>query len=192
MFAYIVRRLLLIIPTLFAIMVINFAIIQIAPGGAGGAGDRGAHRLRGGCHGAHLRRGPRRGRDGEPVRHLPARRHQQVPRRPRPRPRADRAAGKGVRLRQAAARALPPHDGPVRALRLRVELLPRRPRGRSGPRQAAGLDLAWALDHAAGLPDLDSLGYRQGGARRPALRRLDQRGHHRSATRSRTSSSRSC
>ena len=33
MFAYIVRRLLLIIPTLFAIMVINFAIIQIAPGG---------------------------------------------------------------------------------------------------------------------------------------------------------------
>src|SRR5574341_1442325 len=33
MFAYIVRRLLLIIPTLFGIMVINFAIIQVAPGG---------------------------------------------------------------------------------------------------------------------------------------------------------------
>jgi len=33
MFAYIVRRLLLIIPTLFAIMVLNFLIIQIAPGG---------------------------------------------------------------------------------------------------------------------------------------------------------------
>lgn len=33
MFAYIVRRLLLIIPTLFATMVINFTIIQIAPGG---------------------------------------------------------------------------------------------------------------------------------------------------------------
>ena len=33
MFAYIIRRLLLIIPTLFAVMVINFAIIQIAPGG---------------------------------------------------------------------------------------------------------------------------------------------------------------
>ncbi|GJL83758.1 MAG: microcin C ABC transporter permease YejB [marine bacterium B5-7] len=31
--AYITRRLLLMIPTLFAIMVINFAIIQIAPGG---------------------------------------------------------------------------------------------------------------------------------------------------------------
>ena len=31
--AYIIRRLLLIIPTLFAIMVCNFAVIQIAPGG---------------------------------------------------------------------------------------------------------------------------------------------------------------
>ena len=33
MLAYIVRRLLLMIPTLFGIMVINFAIVQFAPGG---------------------------------------------------------------------------------------------------------------------------------------------------------------
>ena len=33
MLAYIVRRLLLIVPTLFGIMVINFAVIQTAPGG---------------------------------------------------------------------------------------------------------------------------------------------------------------
>ena len=33
MYAYIVRRLLLIIPTLFGIMVINFAVIQVLPGG---------------------------------------------------------------------------------------------------------------------------------------------------------------
>jgi len=33
MFAYIIRRLLLILPTLFGIMVINFAIVQFAPGG---------------------------------------------------------------------------------------------------------------------------------------------------------------
>ena len=33
MTAYIIRRLLLIIPTLFGIMVVNFAIIQFAPGG---------------------------------------------------------------------------------------------------------------------------------------------------------------
>ncbi|HET6160758.1 MAG TPA: microcin C ABC transporter permease YejB [Dongiaceae bacterium] len=33
MIAYIIRRLLLIIPTLFGIMVLNFAIVQVAPGG---------------------------------------------------------------------------------------------------------------------------------------------------------------
>ena len=33
MFKYIIRRLLLIIPTLLGIMIINFAIIQFAPGG---------------------------------------------------------------------------------------------------------------------------------------------------------------
>ena len=33
MTAYIIRRLLLIIPTLFGIMVINFAVVQFAPGG---------------------------------------------------------------------------------------------------------------------------------------------------------------
>src|SRR5881296_1766521 len=33
MLAYIARRLLLIIPTLFGIMVINFVIVQAAPGG---------------------------------------------------------------------------------------------------------------------------------------------------------------
>ncbi|HAU29470.1 MAG TPA: microcin ABC transporter permease [Rhodospirillaceae bacterium] len=33
MFAYILRRLLLIIPTLFGIMVLNFGIVQLAPGG---------------------------------------------------------------------------------------------------------------------------------------------------------------
>jgi microcin C transport system permease protein len=33
MLAYITRRLLLIVPTLFGIMVINFMIVQAAPGG---------------------------------------------------------------------------------------------------------------------------------------------------------------
>ena len=33
MFAYIIRRLLLIVPTLFGIMVLNFVIIHSAPGG---------------------------------------------------------------------------------------------------------------------------------------------------------------
>ena len=33
MIAYILRRLLLVIPTLLGIMVVNFAIVQVAPGG---------------------------------------------------------------------------------------------------------------------------------------------------------------
>ena len=33
MIAYAIRRVLLIIPTLFAIMVVNFVIVQAAPGG---------------------------------------------------------------------------------------------------------------------------------------------------------------
>ncbi|MEE8204379.1 MAG: microcin ABC transporter permease, partial [Alphaproteobacteria bacterium] len=33
MYAYIVRRLMLIVPTLFGIMVINFVVVQFAPGG---------------------------------------------------------------------------------------------------------------------------------------------------------------
>src|SRR5438093_7580885 len=33
MFAYIARRLLLIVPTLFGILVVNFVIVQAAPGG---------------------------------------------------------------------------------------------------------------------------------------------------------------
>ena len=33
MWAYLARRLLLVIPTLFGIMVINFVIVQAAPGG---------------------------------------------------------------------------------------------------------------------------------------------------------------
>ena len=46
MLSYILRRLLLIVPTLFGILLINFIIIQAAPGGPVGADDRQAGRLR--------------------------------------------------------------------------------------------------------------------------------------------------
>ena len=38
--AYLLRRLALVVPTLFGIILINFAVIQFAPGGPGGADDR--------------------------------------------------------------------------------------------------------------------------------------------------------
>ncbi len=88
MFAYIVRRLLLIVPTLFGIMIINFLVVQAAPGGPveqmiarikGTAVDATARVS--GAGQAEIR--PRR----QPDRRPPSRRsQQQVPRRPRPRP----------------------------------------------------------------------------------------------------------
>ena len=33
MYAYILRRLMLIVPTLFGVMIINFAVVQFVPGG---------------------------------------------------------------------------------------------------------------------------------------------------------------
>ena len=52
MLAYIIRRLLLIIPTLFGIMLVNFAIVQVAPGGPV---DQVIAQLRGGGGGALAR-----------------------------------------------------------------------------------------------------------------------------------------
>ena len=52
MLAYIIRRLLLIIPTLFGIMLVNFAIVQVAPGGPV---DQVIAQLRGGEGGALAR-----------------------------------------------------------------------------------------------------------------------------------------
>ena len=180
MLAYIVRRLLLIIPTLFGIMVINFVIIQAAPGGpveqmiaqikgnAGGA-TRARHRRR---RRARRRRRSRRRRPAAgPVSQYRGARGLD--------PGADQGARAAVRLRQAAARALPPDDAELSSLRFRRELLPRPAGGRSGAREAAGLDLARPVDDAAHLPDLDPARHRQGGARRQPLRRLDQRRHHR-------------
>ena len=50
MLAYIVRRLILIIPTLLGVMIINFAVIQAAPGWSGGADSRAVARQRHGRH----------------------------------------------------------------------------------------------------------------------------------------------
>src|SRR5258708_39594525 len=52
MLAYIARRLLLMIPTLFGIMVINFFIVQAAPGGPV---DRTIAQIKGGAVGATSR-----------------------------------------------------------------------------------------------------------------------------------------
>ena len=147
------RRLLLIVPTLFGIMVVNFIVVQAAPGGPvelmiarlKGTSRRG-HRPRGRLghrgDGGPADAGCGAGRRGE----------QQVPRRPWARSRADPPARAPVRLRPARPRALPSHAAELRHLRLRHQLLPRPPRDRPDRREAAGLDLAGPLDNAPHLP----------------------------------------
>ena len=175
--AYILRRILLMIPTLFGIMAISFAVIQFAPGGpveqviaklTGQGGDATTASRGGGGDGraaATLRRGRR-----DLV---------EISRRAGARPRIHRQAGKAVRLRQAAARALRPDAVELCPLRFRRELFPRHLGARPDPREDAGVDLARPVDHAALLPDLDPARHPQGGQGRLGLRRLDQRRRHR-------------
>ncbi|KAF1853974.1 hypothetical protein Lal_00005187, partial [Lupinus albus] len=136
--------------------------------GDGGGGDLAHRRQR--------RRRRQRRPAPEPDRR---RQRRQVSRRPGAGSRLHQAAGEGVRLRQAAARTLHPHDVELHRLRFRHQLLPRPPRRRSGAGKDAGVDLARHLDDADRLSGLHPLGHRQGGARRPALRCLDLRSGHR-------------
>ena len=96
--AYILRRLLLIIPTLFGIMLINFTLTQFVPGGPieqvlarlEGGGDAFQNISGGGDAGGGAGRAPAAGDE----RYIGAR---------GPAARVHRRAGTAVRLRQAAA-----------------------------------------------------------------------------------------
>ncbi len=128
--AYLVRRLLLVIPTLFGIIAINFAVVQFAPGGPveqmideiwkGKTGE---------MPGVETGAGRRRRR------------------RPKTAPIAARAAWtrraganpQDVRLRQAAAGALRADAEELPDLRLRQQLLPRQAGAGTDRREDAGL-----------------------------------------------------
>ena len=179
MFAYIVRRLLLIIPTLFAIMVINFAIIQIAPGGPV---EQAIAELTGSAVGATARiSGAGPGEVGTESQFDISQR-------------ADTSKYRGARgldpelierLEKEYGFDKPPLE---RFLHMMGQYV-RFDFGSSFFRDDRVVDLVldklpvsislglWTtlLAYLISIP----LGYRQGGARRPALRRLDQRRHHR-------------
>jgi microcin C transport system permease protein len=174
--AYILRRVLLMIPTLFGIMAISFVLIQFAPGGPVEqviAASPAGRRFR---RPALRRRGGRRQQQniemqgGEGV---------EISRRAGPRPGIHRQAGKAVRLRQAAARTLRQDDVGLCALRFRRELF----------RDIKVIDLIiekmpvsislglWItlLSYLISIP----LGIRKAVEGRLAFRRLDQRRGHR-------------
>ena len=174
--AYILRRVLLMIPTILGIMAISFAVIQFAPGGpveqviaklSGQGGDAG-DRLGGG------------GGDG--------------------------GAGGGVdnvgegSSKYRGAQGLDPQfiaklekqfgfdKPPLERFGMMLWDYARFDFGDSyfrdisvldaDPREDAGVDLARPVDHAALLPDLDPARHPQGGEGRLGLRRLDQRRRH--------------
>ncbi len=192
MTAYIIRRLLLMIPTLFGIMLVSFVVVQFAPGGPverviaqlSGADTGATSRISGspaGDFGA-------RGQPGSDVR----RRQQPISRRAGARSGIHQEPGEAVRLRQAGVRALLPDAVELRPVRFRQELFPRHQRAAADQGEAAGLDLARPLDDAAHLSDLDPARHPQGGAGRLAVRRVDLGRRSSSAMRSRASCSRSC
>ena len=181
MIAYIARRILLMIPTLFGIMLISFVIIQFAPGGPvervlaqlQGNDTSATSRIAGGGGGdfAGGSQAQQHGGGGESG-------VLEVSRRAGAGPRLHQAAGGAVRLRQAAHRALRDDAVELPALRFRQELLPRRARAAAHQGEAAGLDLAGALDDAAVLRDLHPARHPQGGVGRIAVRYLDVGGRH--------------
>ena len=178
MTAYILRRILLIIPTMFGIMLVTFVIVQFAPGGPV---ERLIAQLTGTDPGAttHVQRRRRRcdRTAAWPRRHAGRRIGAvQISRRARARPRIHQEPGEAVRLRQAGLCALRHDDQELSPVRFRPELFPRHQRAEADRREDAGIDLARAVDDAALLRHLDSARHSQGGARRLALRRMDEYG----------------
>ena len=170
MLAYILRRLLLMIPTILGIMAVSFAIVQFVPGGPV---ERAIAQLQGADQSSTAgfgggRRSDRRRRFAIRRRHLLP-----LPRLAGPRSEIHQGAREAVRLRQAGARAVLDPGARLRDLPFRQELLPRRAGPAAHRGKAAGVDLARPVDDRHLLCDLDSARHPQGGQGRHALRHRD-------------------
>ncbi len=162
--AYAIRRILLMIPTLLAIMVVNFIIVQAAPGGPveqmiarfQGTDVAATQRVTGG--GGELAPSaaqPATGASGGETRYRGARGLD---------PAFIKELERAVRLRQAAARTVPLDDEELFDLRFRDQLFSRPQGRRSDHRQIAGIDLDRAVDDADHLSRVDPARHPQGGA----------------------------
>ena len=164
MTAYILRRILFMIPTLLGIMLVSFVVVQFAPGGPverviaqlSGSDTGATSRISGSQAATSARAGRRRS-----------------------------AAGGDVSSKYRGAQGLDPEfikslekqfgfDKPAyerfalmiwnfATLRFRQELFPRHQRDPAHQGEAAGLDVARHLDDADDLPDLDPARHPQGG-----------------------------
>ena len=171
MLAYIARRILLMIPTIFGIMLVSFAIVQFVPGGPV---ERAIAQLQGLDEGATSRIGGGGGQIGA-RRHGPfGRRHfLALSRRAGPRSEIHQGAGEAIRLRQAGPGALRDPGQGLCDVQSRPQLFSRRAGAQPDQGKAAGVDLARPVDDVPVLCDLDPARHQEGGHRRLALRRLD-------------------
>ena len=179
--AYVLRRLLLIVPTLFGILLVNFVLVQFMPGGpieqviaelesqtsatdritGGGGGDAG-----GGSS-------EYRGAQGLPPEFIAELERQFG---------FDKPAWQRFLIMLGNYLTFDFGESYFRSISRR------RPRAR----EDAGLDHPRPLVDAARLPDLDPARHPQGGPGRHPLRHRDQRRHHRRLRHPVASSSRSC
>ena len=169
MTAYILRRLLLIIPTLIGILTVNFFVIQAAPGGPveqminrlEGTGPALTSRISGAGSGEVARtfglgklRRPLPGRAGT-------------------RSRTRSPHREDVRLRSPPSRTLLPDAGRFSPVRFRRKLLSQHVGDFAHQGEDAGLRFPRPLEHPHSLCDFDPPGGDEGGEKRQPVRRLD-------------------
>ena len=149
------RRLLLIIPTLVIILLVNFVIMQAAPGGPV---EQAIAHLQG--IGGHSMSAAVARRDA-----MSGTRAQQ----PWPRPATDQGHRKPVRLRQTDARTPVADAEELRATGFRQQLLSRRHGHRPDPGKDAGDHFAGLVGDADHLPGVDPAGHSQSRAPRQRI-----------------------
>ncbi len=153
-------------------MVVNFVIVQAAPGGPV---EQMIARLKGENVSATERVS---GGTGEIKMMHDGRGQPSLSRRARPRPGADQAARKAIRLRQAAPDALCADDAQLPDLRFRHQLFSRPARRRFDQSEIAGVDFDRAVDDPDHLSGFDPARHQESGARRQPVRCVDERGDH--------------
>ena len=178
-------------PTLFGIMLVNFVIVQAAPGGpvqqviaelpAAASAPR-----RGSPAAAATRRRPAPAATG------PGRPSAAIAARSGLDPAFIKDLERQYGFDKPAWQRFVDHGLELPALRFRRELLPQPLGAGAGRRQDAGLDLAGLWTTLLTYLIVDPARHQQGGARRHAVRRLDQQRDHRRLRRSRPSCSPCC
>src|SRR5271155_3464309 len=155
MLAYILRRLLLMVPTILGIMAVSFAIVQFVPGGPV---ERAISQLQGTDQSSNAGFGGGGGQIGSGA----AQAGGDIASRYRGSQGLDPKFIKGLE-KQAGAGAVLDSGARLFDLQLRQKLLPRCAGARTDQGEAAGLDLARPVDDVHLLCDLDSARREQGG-----------------------------